>query len=271
MKTQIRSLVAILAGIAVFIAGVLILPGLTQQPAYAQTVQTPTPAASPFSRTISVSGSGSFDAQPDQATIVVGVTTDAKTATDALNQNNQQMQAVIKALSGSNIAPNDIRTQTVQLFPRYTEPTAVPQGANPPVQATETNRVAGYTASNTVQVTVRKLDTLGTVLDQVVAAGGNTIQSVQFSLTDPTKAMDQARQAAMQDAEHRAQQLASLANAKVGQVISISEASQSPIPYQPQAMQLNSSAASAAAVPVSPGSQTVTVNVQVTWELVVSP
>lgn len=239
-----------------------ILPLSARSQAYAQTVQTPTPVA--VSRTISVTGSGSADAQPDRAVIDVGVTTDAQTAAQALSANSKQMQAVIDALTKANVAAADVRTQTVQLQPRYAEPTPVPQGQPQQAPSDQSNRVIGYTAVNTVEVRIRALNNLGAILDQVVAAGGNQIQDIRFEVSDPTTSMDQAREAAMKDALHKANQLATLASAKLGPVVTINESSQSPVPFQGAVAQMNTAKS---AVPISPGSQTVNVVVQVTWEL----
>src|SRR5512133_37314 len=231
----------------------------------AQTTPVATPQAASYQRTVSVSGTGSVNVQPDIAIIGLGVQTDAQTASQALSQNSQQMQAVLDVLKKAGVASADIRTQYVQLYPRYSNPQPLPQiQPNQTAPTAEPNRIIGYTASNTVQVTVRNLNNLGSLLDQAVTAGGNQIESINFDLANPAQSMDRARDAAMQDAGHRAQQLANLANQRLGQVISIQEASRGPITFPAADMRLNSAAM---AVPVSPGVQPVTVEVQVTWEL----
>ncbi len=241
-----------LFSVVALISGLLILPGQNQSPVYAQA---PTPTQSPVQRTVSVTGSGTVQVQPDMAVIDLGVQTDATTASEAMTQNNTQMQSVMSALQKAGIPNTDIRTTTLQLYPRY---------QNNNNQTQQSNTVVGYTATNTVEVTLHNLNNLGTLLDQVVAAGGNNIQNIRFDVANQQVAMDQARQAAINDAQHKAQQLAQLTGMKLGQVVSINESSSSPIPFQARAAQ----APSAAAVPVSPGTQSVDVNVQVTWELV---
>ncbi len=265
----------VLLVVILVIGGLIVYPGMaafaggSRAQVYAQAQPTPTSGPSSSSlRTISVSGNGSVDVTPDMAVVTLGVQTNAQTASQALTQNNTQMQAVMSALQKAGIASADIQTSFVQLAPRYENPPQQPQGqAQPPAQATPeatpTEVPVTYTATNTVNVKVRKLDTLGTLLDDVVSAGGNQIQGIRFDVSNPSQAVDQARQAAMNDATHKAQQLATLANAKLGAVMTIEENSQQPIPFAaPMAAQ-----ASGASVPVSPGTQTVTVNLQVTWEL----
>ncbi len=220
----------------------------------------PTPVAGGPSlavRTVAVSGSGSAAAVPDMAVITLGIHADAKTAREALTQNTTQMQALINAVKASGVAQADIRTLNIQIFPRYSNP--VPDQAEP-----KAPEIIGYTATNSVEVTVRSLANLGSLIDTAVNAGGNEISGIRFDLSSPQAAMDQAREAAMKDARHRAEQLASLSNATLGAVISVTESSQQPLPYEAGA---RLSMAADSAVPVEAGTQQMIVNVQVTWEM----
>lgn len=222
-------------------------------------VTTPTAAvpvtANQTPRTITVSGSGRVEGAPDQAVISLGVRTEDEVAATALSQNNTQMQALLAALREEGVAQADIRTLTIQLFPRYQPPPANDPGGSPVV--------TGFIATNMVQVTVRDLDNLGSLLDAAVAAGGNQIEGISFEISDQADLLDQAREAAMQDARRKADQLAGLAGARLGVVVTIVESSAAPPPF------LREMAAQAAdsSVPVSPGTQFIQVDIQVTWEL----
>jgi len=213
-------------------------------------------------RSINVSGTGLVNAQPDMAVVSLGVETQAEEAGAALTQNNEQMGALLDTLSEVGIAEEDIQTQTVRLQPQYAqaEPTAPQAGTR-----AATPEIIGYVATNTVEVRVRDLSTVGELLDAAVQAGGNQIQGIGFELSNPADALDQARQAAWQDARHKAEQLATLADATLGVVLTISEFSQTPIPLAQDTAVLRGAAE--AAVPVQPGAQQIQVNVQVTWRL----
>lgn len=259
MALQIRRSLAVIIGAVLFAGGSIFLPNRPYMQSTAQAQVTPVvqPAAP---RTITVSGSGSADVTPDIAMIDLGVTSDGKTAREALSLNNQDMQSLMTALRTAGIASADIRTSTLQLYPRYQTPTPLPNG-----QTGQTpNELVGFTATNSVEITVRKLDSLGQILDQAVSAGSNQIQGIRFDVSNPSEVMDQARETAMLDAKHKAQQLSTLAGAKLGIVLVINENSSRPIPY---AAAGGIMAPQAASVPVSPGTQTITVDVQVTWEL----
>jgi uncharacterized protein YggE len=114
-----------------------------------------------------------------------------------------------------------------------------------------------------VEVRLRDLEAIGGILDAAVQAGGNRIEGIRFEVSDPAPYLDQAREAAWNDAQHRAEQLASLAGAELGEVLTINASGRGPQPVVEQAV----TAAAAAPVPVEPGSQTIEVDLQVTWLL----
>lgn len=248
----------------IFITLMLIISGsgLLLRAARAQ-AQQPTPTATQppdqppvaADRRITVIGSGEASVQPDVAVILVGVQTTDESASEVLTQNSEQMQELIDTLTEAGVEAADIRTQSVQLFPVYEN-----QGP------TETGQpdISGYTAANTVSVRVEDLDQVGELLDSAVQAGGNRIDGITFETSDSVDALEQARELAMENAQAKAEHLASLANARLGAVTNIQEvpSGQFPVPF-PQG-----GAAQDLAVPIQPGSQIVRVDIQVTWELV---
>ena len=204
-------------------------------------------------RTLQVRGRGTISAQPDVATVRLGVQNELEAADAALSQNNERMQSLIAALQDAGVAEDRIQTQSVQLRPRYEDPK--PEGG--------TREVSGYVASNIVEVRVEDLEALGTILDSAVQAGGNRVEGIQFEISDTAELQDQAREAAWEDARHKAEQLASLAGAELGAVRHINESSNQPRPVVREEMAMDR----AAAVPIQPGSQTLEVEVRVEWEI----
>lgn len=183
----------------------------------------------------------------------LGVQTVAETPGAALTQNSQQTQALITALRAANVAAADIQTQAVQLYPVFDDRVA---------QTVTQTQQTSYRAVNIVQVRVRSLDSLSTLLDVAVGAGTNIIDQVSLQVSDPTAALTAARQQAFADARAKAQQLAALAGAQLGEVITISEGSSFPSPVG-----LGGGAIEKAAVPIEPGTQSIQVDLQVTWRL----
>lgn len=211
--------------------------------------------ALPPQRTVSVMGSGMAYLVPDIAYIYVGVHTEESSAADAVKENNAQTQKVIEALKKFGIDSKDIRTTNFSIWPqeRYDPQTGASTG-----QKT-------YVVDNTVYVTVRDLDKLGDLLDTVIAAGANTVNSIQFDVADKDAALKQARADAVKDAEAKAQELASAAGLNLGEIQSIGFSDSQPYPIF--GGKGGGGAAAEAAVPIQPGQLTFTVTVNVTYEI----
>ena len=205
-------------------------------------------------RTVQVLGVGEGQVEPDVAVINFGVQTEADTAQDALQENSIKMQALIDALEGANIPAENIQTQAIRLSPRYE------------FNETDNSRaLVGYTASNVLEVRTTDLESLGTLLDQAVNAGTNTIENIRFDVSNVERMLDQVREIAVEDARHKATERAALTATTLGPILEIQESSSTPGPVLRQI----DAAAESAAVPVLPGVQTVSVQVQVTWVLIV--
>jgi uncharacterized protein YggE len=217
-----------------------------------------TPTSAPASdasaaRTLTVTGIGEVDVQPDEAFITVGVQTDADGAAEAMQTNNTQMQAVIDALTGAGVDDADIQTQFITLQPRYgdqTNPNAVPE-------------IVGYTAINNVEVRARDLDQLGDLLDTAIQAGANNVGGIRFSVGEPDTLREGAEQAAFDDARAKAERWARLAGGTLGPVLSLSDGTVSESPVFAADLGLRAGGG----VPLEPGTETIRVVIQVTWQL----
>ncbi len=206
-------------------------------------------------RTMSLTGHGEVRLAPDLAVVTMGVMSSAATAHEALDANTGAMQAVMAALTGAAIEARDIQTSNFAVNPRYDYGQ---NNAQPP-------KVVGYDVSNNVTVTVRKLESLGAVLDAVVSAGSNQINGVLFQVSKPEAATDEARKLAVADAQRKAQVYAEASGVSLGDVVSLSEGGG----YQPPVPMFKSMRAEtvSADVPIAQGEQTIAVDVNFTWEI----
>lgn len=230
--------------LAVALAFVLSAPGTT--PAMSEEAK--------MARTITVSATGRVSAEPDIVRIQAGLTTEADTARRALTENNQVMEKLLDSLEDKGIAEADIQTANFHVSPRYTRPD---RGG--------TARIDGYQVSNQVEVTVRKVDDAGEILDTLVALGANQLNGISFEVSNADELKDAAREKAIAAARRRAELLASAADAKVGSVIAIAEGAPIEGP-RPMAMR-RTRMAEASAVPIAAGSQELIARVTVTWGL----
>lgn len=214
--------------------------------------QTSSSSDSPPRRTISVTGSGQVFLSPDIADISVGVHMEGKDAAKAVADNNSQTQDVVQTVKDMGVADKDIQTTNFSIYPRQ--------------EYDDQGRVTGitYVVENTVRITVRDLDKIGELLNAVVESGANNIYGIQFDVEDRVTALSSARQAAVENAQAVAEEIAQAAGVKLGPVQSITVQGSSPIPVVQERAAM---AAGQGAVPVSPGQLSLTVDVSVVYEI----
>ena len=194
---------SLIARALVAVAAMLVISGVDS---YAQQ-----PQRTPEARII-VSGEGSVSVMPDYAEINSGVTTRSKTVKDGVEANSRLMVAIVAALKNAGISEKDIQTVRFSIQPVYApqEPRTEP-------------RLSGYSVFNKVNVTVREIGKVGDVLDRLVAAGATDVGNVAFLISDPSKGLDEAREAAMADAQRKGEVYAKAAGVRLGRVEWITE------------------------------------------------
>jgi uncharacterized protein YggE len=202
-------------------------------------------------RSITVTGEGKTTSPPDMAEINIGVMTQAATAAQALQSNNESVRSIMDVLKGQQIADKDMQTLQFNIHPVY----AQTRGEQEP-------RVTGYQVINQLHVRVRNLPSLGQVLDSVVQAGSNQINGISFGIDNQEGVLNQARNRAIHDARARAELYAQVAGVNLGKVLSIQESGAVMPPPQPM-MRM----AAAESVPIATGEQELSASVSMTFEL----
>ena len=198
-------------------------------------------------QTITVSATGAVTLIPDVARVSVGVTVTKPTVKAARNAAGAAMNAIIDSLKALGIDEKDIKTTGIDLYPQYDN---------------SGRKIVGYQMSERLQITVRDLDKAGDVVDTATAKGATNVDGMWFEVSDPAKAMDQARAAAITQARTSAAAMAAAAGVSLGDVVSISESSASyPTPY-PMAGAIRDTA-----TPVQPGTQDVQATVTVIFAI----
>jgi uncharacterized protein len=237
---------------------------------------------SQYSGSITVTGNGYVYADPDLAKVTIGVTTEATTSTKAMGDNADAMSAVVAAIKRLGISDKDIKTSTVSLQPKYEyqyPTTAVAPSATgmdkavPPVptQTPPTSlstRIVGYTAVNTVTVTVRDMSLVGKVIDEGYNGGANQINGVTFLLSDEKGATvyKEALQKAVAEAKDKASLLATAAGISDIKLKTIAENGQYvPLAYDVMERGAGVAMAAVAPTPISPGQNKVTATVGLTY------
>lgn len=206
---------------------------------------------------VAVIGEGEVAIAPDMAVLGLAVTSEEKTAREALDANNGAMAAVLASMREMGIAERDLQTSGFSITPRYVYPKRS-SDAEPP-------RIVGYQVHNALTVRVRDLAGLGAIIDRSVSLGVNQGGNVTFTNDDRSAAITEAREQAMADAISRATTLTEAAGIGLGKILSISEQSFRPQPIPVARAEMAMRAADA--VPVASGENTYRVQVNVTFAL----
>jgi uncharacterized protein YggE len=193
-------------------------------------------------RTLSVTGTGTVQRQPDRAVVLVAVESRATTAQAAAAANARKMEAVYAALRAAGVVPPNVQTISYELQPQYNQPDRSGGEYIP--------RITGYVAINMVRVQVDDVQRAGAVIDAVIAGGANRIANLSFELKDSEAARLEALRIAVAKARAEAEVVATAAGQRLGKPQSISSSSH----WQPQPMYRRDMAemAMAAAPPPTP-------------------
>jgi uncharacterized protein YggE len=191
---------------------------------------------------ITVSGTGTVQSVPDEAQFSLGVQSTGPTAREALAANSGQMRRVLAALFAAGVAKGDVQTQDVSVSRSYQD--------------------TGYTADNTVSVTIHDLAQAGSILDAASNAGANDVYGPTLTRSDQAGLQAKALRAAVDNARTKARILAEAAGVRLGGVTAITEGGDEPMPVY--AADLAKRAPSA---PIEPGKQQTQATVRVTFSI----
>jgi uncharacterized protein YggE len=245
VKNRLLPLVGALVAVALVMALAMSLAGNDRRGAEA--------AETDATRTIVVSGEGRVSLTPDIVTLQLGVDIRNTDLGAAQREAASTMESLIAALRGSGIAERDIQTSSYNIWIEY-DYNKQPQ------------QLAAYHVGHTVTVTIRDINQAGATIETAVNSGATTVNGIWFGLSDPSAAINQARELAVADARAKAEELARLTNSTLGPVQTISEGylSGTPVPY-PAAER--AAGIDAAAPPINPGQTEVILTVQVAYAI----
>lgn len=213
-------------------------------------------------RTITASGDGRAEGSPDLLTVSLGVQTHDPRAQAALATNGAKAQALIARLKADGVVAKDIQTSQLQVNPDYAQPSP----SVPP-------RITGYSVTDLVTAKLRKLDGAGVLIDDAVASAGNDarVDSIAYSIDDDSALLAAARADAVRQAQARAKAMADAAGVGLGAVRTITDVTQPAVMpaylMGPQPAASGAAGASAPATPLQPGSERLTVQVVVVFDI----
>ncbi len=212
-----------------------------------------------------VTGEGSLTLEPDLAILSLGVEARGETVSETLADASTAMDAVVNALSGRGIQDRDVQTQYFNISPQYEYPEIVESGTR-----TRTQVLVGYVVTNTVTARIRDLDSVGAVIDEVAAAGGDAtrIDGLRFTVEDDSPYAVQLRKLAVDDALTKARHFADLAGVTLGRMVFISESGGGPVARSDSLFEYAAMPAAAAKVTsISGGELELRLNVQTVFDI----
>ena len=223
--------------------------------ACAPAAQSAVVAAEDKSATISVTGSGVVGVVPDIANINVGVRSTGDTVAEALETNNTQAAAIKETLIAQGVDEMDIQTSSFNVYPL--------SDYDYDGNVTRTY----FSVENYVNVAVRDLDNLSTILDAVARSGANNIYGINFNVQDKTEAQSEAKKLAVDSAKAQAQELADAAGVELGEILAISSASASMYSYDSYGLGGGGADYASSTVPTTAGQLQISANVNMTFAI----
>ncbi len=213
-------------------------------------------------QTISVSGEGKAVLSPDLAVLDFSIITQGVDPKVIQDDNSKKMNAVIDSIKSMGIDPKDIKTSNYNLSPRY-------ETKNGVYYYETNNKIIGYTLTQTVTLKIRDFSKISGVLAELPKQGINQIGYLNFQVENPDNFLKPAREEAFAKAKERAMDMAKQAGVRLGKVVTFSDSSGNymPIAYgRGGAMKLDA-VAEYVAPAIEPGSENVSVYVNVTYEI----
>ncbi len=159
---------------------------------------------------ITVTGEGKLILTPDEVLLTIAVENNGKDVLEVKKKNDAQIDKVLKAIKRFGIAAADFQTQQVRLYKKDDV----------------TAKKESYVAHQTLTVYLRNLSQYDALLMEVMDAGINTIQGVEFKASQLTTYETQVRKNAMAAARKKAMDFVSeLPGQKVGKALLVSDSS----------------------------------------------
>jgi len=217
-------------------------------------------------RSFSVSGEGKITAIPDIAQFTFSVITQGGKDIAVLQKDNtNKTNKSIDFLKAQGVKAEDIKTLNYSLDPRYqTYSCNHPEISAAPCPPSE---IIGYTVTQMVSVKIRDFAKIGDALSGVIVNGANTVSSLSFTIDDPTALQNQAKEKAIVQAREKAQLVARAGGFSVGKLISIDEGYNPYYGYGLGGGDMRLESAPSATPTIEPGSQEVTVNITLRYEI----
>lgn len=173
-------------------------------------------ADTPAPRLVSVTGQGEVKALPDLAYVTLGVEARKPSLAEARAQVTTTVERLLALTKELRIDPKLVDASQLQVQPEYRW------------NEKDSQRVLlGYVVSRQLQVELRDLDKLGTLMERAVSAGANQVGGARLDSSRRKELEREALAKAVEDARQDAEVLARSVGVKLGPVFGMSANSES--------------------------------------------
>jgi uncharacterized protein YggE len=215
-------------------------------------------APEPVEHTIFFEGVGTATGKPDIATVSLSVQTEGETVESAQEENTSTANALIEQLKALAIHTNDIQTSSYNVY-ENTEWNS----------ETETYESKGWIVSQQLTVKIRDTENIGDVLSMAGASGVTGVSGPSWTLDDPSKLKDLAREEALADAQKKVGAIASTLNLQIGEVVGYNEWAEEPSgPYPYRGYTLDALEVGGASPDIETGTSDIVMHVSITYTLI---
>ncbi len=206
--------------------------------------------------TITVTGTGQANGEPDVAYLQLGIDLKDADVAAAVNRSNTVIDGIMSALEGQGIARLDMQTVGFNVWQEEIyDPQSGPTGE------------MTFHVNNTLSIVIRDITKVGSVIEAGIGAGATNVYGLTFGIDDTTSLEDQARTAAVEDAQARAEKLAESLGVTLGKPTIASEYSGSGAISAYDAAAYGLGGGGGGAPPISEGQMTVSMTVNVTYAI----
>lgn len=203
----------------------------------------------------SVDGQGSASDVPDEATISFGVTKNSSSVSDAQNQTNNSINAILEKLRQLGISDKDLKTTNYSVNPNY--------------NFEGTQKITGYNVTQNIELKLKDIKNANKAIDTITGSGANLVGQIQFGFSQGAKEKleEKARKEAVGNAKQKAQSIAKVTGVRLGKIINIQESSDNfPVPMALDVSR-KTEEGTAQTTEITPGENSIKINITLTYEI----
>lgn len=215
--------------------------------------------------TLQVRGSAEVRADPDEATVRLGVLAQEPTAREAQSHTNEIAAGILSGLEELDIPQSDIQTSELRLHPVYASP---PQPRPSRPGEPQEPKIVAYQATNVVAVRLTDLAKVGPAIDAGLEAGANRLEGVAFGLQNDLPVRKEALRRAVREGRAKATAIAEALEVELGEVLEVGEGGVSVrMPRFSEGMAMMRAEAASATTPVAAGQIIVSAEVSIRYRI----